>query len=68
MTEQEPQCDYCGEKAVKTVHGYADNDGTPTDHYFVKNMIKSIILSGELIRHRISTKIQCRLFLFAILF
>ena len=33
MTEQEPQCDYCGEKAVKTVHNYADKDGTPTDHY-----------------------------------
>jgi hypothetical protein len=27
MTEQEPQCDYCGEKAVKTVHSYADKDG-----------------------------------------
>ncbi len=34
MTEQEPQCDYCGEKAVKTVHSYADKDGTPTDHYY----------------------------------
>ena len=34
MTEQEPQCDYCGEKAVKTVHSYADKDGSPTDHYY----------------------------------
>ena len=34
MTEQEPQCDYCGEKAVKTVHSYADNHATTTDHYY----------------------------------
>jgi hypothetical protein len=29
MTE-EPKCDYCGEKAVKTVHSFAEKDGTPT--------------------------------------
>ena len=34
MTEEEPKCDYCREKAVKTVHSYADMDGTPTDHYY----------------------------------
>ena len=28
------KCDYCGVKAVKTVHSYADKDGTTTDHYF----------------------------------
>jgi hypothetical protein len=32
MTDQ--KCDYCGEKAVKTVHSYADKDGSPTDHYY----------------------------------
>ena len=40
MTEQEPQCDYCGEKAVKTVHSYADKDGTPTDHYYCEKRDK----------------------------
>ena len=30
---EEPKCDYCAEKAVKTVHAYADKDGTPTDIY-----------------------------------
>ena len=34
MTEQEPQCDYCGEKTVKTVHNYSDKDGTSTEHYY----------------------------------
>ena len=29
---EEPKCDYCAEKAVKT--DYADKDGTPTDHYY----------------------------------
>jgi hypothetical protein len=51
MTEEEPKCDYCDEKAVKTVHSYADKDGTPTDHYYCE-MIKNIILNGELIYHR----------------
>ena len=34
MSEQEPKCDYCVEKAVTIVHSYADKDGTPTDHYY----------------------------------
>jgi hypothetical protein len=34
MTEEEPKCDYCGEKAVKTVHSFADKDGTSTDRYY----------------------------------
>ena len=25
---EEPKCDYCGEKAVKAVHSFADKDGT----------------------------------------
>jgi hypothetical protein len=34
MLEEEPKCDYCGEKAVKTVHSFADKEGTTTDHYY----------------------------------
>ena len=35
MTEQEPQCNYCGEKAVKTVDSDADKDlELATDHYY----------------------------------
>jgi hypothetical protein len=34
MVVEEPQRDYCGDKAVKTVHSYADKDGTPTDHHY----------------------------------
>ena len=28
---EEPKC---GEKAIKTVHSYANKDGTITDHYY----------------------------------
>ena len=31
---EEPVCDYCNEKAVKTVHSFADKDGTPTNNYY----------------------------------
>ena len=61
MSEQEPKCDYCGEKAVKIAHSYADNV-TLIGHYYCEKHDKEHTLSGELIRHRISSKIQCRLF------
>ena len=31
---EEQKCDYCDDKAVKTVHSFADKDGTVTDHYY----------------------------------
>jgi hypothetical protein len=52
MIEGEPKCDYCSEKAVETVHSFADKEELQQTTTFVKNMIKSITLSGELMHHK----------------
>lgn len=43
----EQKCDYCGEKAIKTVHSFADKDGTPTDHYYCELHDREYNIQGK---------------------
>jgi hypothetical protein len=43
MNEEEPRCDYCGEKAVKRVHSFADKMELQQTTIIVNYMIESTI-------------------------
>jgi hypothetical protein len=44
---EEPKCDYCSEKAVKTVHSFANKDGTPTDQYYCEQHDREYNIQGK---------------------